>query len=42
MKFDDPYGLNPGLATFTLTGTATITATLRAGEEGTLTVTVDP
>lgn len=42
MKFDDPYGLQPGLATFTSTGTATITATLKAGEEGSLTVTVDP
>jgi hypothetical protein len=42
MKFDDPYGLEPGLATFTSTGTATITATLGAGEEGNLTVTVDP
>ncbi len=31
MKFDDPYGLQPGLATFISTGTATITATLRAG-----------
>ena len=42
MKFDDPYGLEPGLATFTSTGTATITAYLRVGEEGNLTVTVDP
>lgn len=42
MKFDDPYGLLPGLATFTSTGTATITATLRAGEEATLTVNVEP
>ena len=42
MKFDDPYGLEPGLATFTSTGTATVTATLRAGEEGSLTITVDP
>jgi hypothetical protein len=42
MKFDDPYGLQPGLATFTSTGTATVIATLRAGEEGNLTVTVDP
>jgi hypothetical protein len=42
MKFDDPYGLEPGVATFISIGTATITATLRAGEEGNLTVTVDP
>jgi hypothetical protein len=42
MKFDDPYGLEPGLATITSTGTATITATLTEGEEGTLTVTVGP
>ncbi|MGA9797744.1 MAG: hypothetical protein WBQ68_01945 [Terriglobales bacterium] len=42
MNFDDPDGLEPGLATFTSTGTATITATLKAGEEGNLTVTVDP
>jgi hypothetical protein len=41
-KFDDPDGLEPGLATFTSIGTATITATLGAGEEGNLTVTVDP
>ena len=42
MKFENPDGLEPGLATFTSTGTATITATLGAGEEGNLTVTVDP
>lgn len=42
IRFDHPYGLEPGLATFTSTGTATITATLRAGEEGNSTVTVDP
>ena len=42
MKFDDYYGLFPGLATFTSTGTATITATLREGEEATLTVNVEP
>jgi trimeric autotransporter adhesin len=42
MKFDDPYGMQPGLATFTSTGTATITATLKPGEEGSLTVTVGP
>ncbi len=42
MKFDDPYGLEPGLATFLSTGTATINGNLRPGEEGNLTVTVDP
>jgi hypothetical protein len=40
--FDDPYGFNPGLATLVSAGTTTITATHRAGEEGSLTVTVDP
>jgi hypothetical protein len=45
VKFDDPYGLQPGLATFISTGTATITATFKPGAveaEGVLTVTVEP
>jgi trimeric autotransporter adhesin len=46
VKFDDPYGLQPGLATFISTGTATITATFTtpgaAEAEGVLTVTVEP
>jgi hypothetical protein len=42
VKFDDPYGFSPGLATLISAGTTTITATHRAGEEGSLTVTVDP
>lgn len=42
VKFDDPYGLFPGLATLISAGTTTITATHRPGEEGTLTLTVDP
>jgi trimeric autotransporter adhesin len=44
-KFDDPYGLQPGLATFISTGTATITATFSGADEefeGVLTVTVEP
>ena len=42
VKFDDPYGLFPGMATLISTGTTTITATHRPGEEGSLNVTVDP
>jgi Bacterial Ig-like domain (group 2) len=45
VKFDDPYGLQPGLATFISTGTATITATFKPGAveaEGVLNVTVEP
>ncbi len=45
MKFDDPYGLQPGLAAFISTGTATITATFSPGSveaAGVLTVTVEP
>jgi hypothetical protein len=42
VKFDDPYGFSPGLATLISTGTTTITAAHRAGEEGSLTVTVEP
>jgi hypothetical protein len=42
VEFDDPYGFSPGLATLISAGTTTVTATLRAGEEGSLTVTVDP
>jgi Bacterial Ig-like domain (group 2) len=47
VKFDDPYGLQPGLATFISTGTATITATFKPVDEaveaeGVLTVTVEP
>ena len=42
VRFDDPYGFNPGLATLVSAGTTSITATHRPGEEGSLTVTVDP
>jgi hypothetical protein len=44
MEFDDPYGLQPGLATFISIGTVTITATVKseAEAEGVLTVTVEP
>ena len=38
----DPYGLTPGLASLISTGATTITATHRPGEQGNLTVTVDP
>ncbi len=42
VRFDDPYGFSPGLATLISAGTTTITATHRPGEEGSLSVTVDP
>jgi hypothetical protein len=41
-NFNDPYGLEPGLATFLATGTTTVTASLNTGEEGTMIVTVVP
>jgi hypothetical protein len=45
VQFDDPNGLQPGLATFISAGTAIITATFKPGgvdAEGVLTVTVEP
>ena len=39
---DDPYGLNPGLATLLTAGTATVAATEPGGETGSLDVTVVP
>ena len=41
LEFEDDYDY-PGLATFIATGTTTLTATLRPGEAGSLTVTVGP
>jgi hypothetical protein len=44
LAFDvnDPYGFNPGLATFLTTGTTTVTATLDTGDQGTKVVRVVP
>jgi hypothetical protein len=41
-SLNDPYGFNPGLATFVGTGTTTIAATLDTGEAGTMAITVVP